>query len=104
MIKELPIEQFIPSADKLILDVRDTQSYRLGHIEHAKNAPIDTLSEHLPDDTIADIYVLCGGGTKAARTCAYLDELYPSRNIIHLIGGTRGAIAHGMNIITESDE
>ncbi|WII94752.1 rhodanese-like domain-containing protein [Moraxella haemolytica] len=104
MIKELPIEQFNPSVDKIILDVRDAQSYHLGHIEHAKNAPIDALTEYLPTDTTADIYVLCGGGTKAARACSYLNELYPTRNIIHLIGGTRGAIAHGMTIITETSE
>lgn len=103
MISQLAIEHFTPSADKIIWDVRDADSYKNGHILHADNQPLDTLNQALLESTTGDIYVLCGGGTKAERACTLLNELDPSRNIIHLTGGTRGAAALGMTLIKESE-
>ncbi len=102
MIHTLDIKDFSPSADKTIWDVRDADSYAKGHIKHATNQPLDSLNQELLDSTTGDIYVLCGGGTKAGRACELLESLDPSRNIIHLTGGTRGAVALGMEIITEN--
>ena len=102
MIHTLDIKDFSPRADKTIWDVRDTDSYTKGHIKHAINQPLDSLNQELLDSTTGDIYVLCGGGTKAGRACELLESLDPSRNIIHLTGGTRGAVALGMEIITEN--
>lgn len=101
MISQLDIKDFTPSADKTIWDVRDAESYQSGHILHAINQPLDTLDKDLLDSTTGDIYVLCGGGTKAVRACALLDELDSTRQIIHLTGGTRGAKALGMTIVSD---
>lgn len=102
MIHTLDIKDFSPSADKTIWDVRDADSYTKGHIKHAINQPLDSLNQELLDSTTGDIYVLCGGGTKAGRACELLESLDPSRTIIHLTGGTRGAVALSMEIITEN--
>lgn len=105
MITKLPIEEFTPTADLTIWDVRDAENYQSGHIEHAKHQSLDSLNKALLDSTTGDIYVLCGGGTKAQKAVEKLHELDPSRNIVHLTGGTRGAIACGMTIIkSNSDE
>lgn len=101
MIKTLSISEFTPTPAHTIWDVRDKASYRDGHIEHAKNQPIRTLTTDLLDSTTGDIYVLCGGGTKAVKACELLEKLDPTRTYIHLTGGTRGAIACGMEIIKE---
>lgn len=100
MITKLDIKDFTPSADKNIYDVRDKSSYDEGHIKYAKNQPLETLNRTLLDSTTGDIYVLCGGGTKAERACTLLNQFDPTRNIIHLTGGTRGAKALGMAIIS----
>lgn len=102
MITELPISEFQPSQDKTIWDVRDADKYQEGHIEYVQSQPLATLTKEKLDATTGDIYVLCGGGTKAAKAVALLDELDPSRNIIHLTGGTRGAAACGMTIVQEN--
>ncbi|UNU72915.1 rhodanese-like domain-containing protein [Moraxella nasovis] len=102
MITKLAITDFTPSQELNIWDVRDAKSYATGHIQYAINHPIDTLNDTLLAQTTGDIYVLCGGGTKAKRACALLDELQPNRKIIHLTGGTRGAKAAGMPIIEEA--
>lgn len=101
MKTELHITDFNPSDDKNIWDVRDAQSYQEGHIEHAQNHPLTTITKELIEQTQGDIYVLCGGGTKAVKACQLIEELDPQRRIIHLTGGTRGAKAAGMTIITE---
>lgn len=99
MIIKQQMKDFTPSADKIIWDVRDADRYQEGHIEYAQNHPLETLNKELLDSTTGDIYVLCGGGTKAERACQYLHELDASRNIIHLSDGTRGAQALGMTIV-----
>ncbi|WP_323841739.1 MULTISPECIES: rhodanese-like domain-containing protein [unclassified Moraxella] len=104
MITQLDIKDFTPSADKIIWDVRDLQNYQDGHIQHAKNVPLDMLNQELLDATTGDIYVLCGGGTKAEKAVNYLNDLNPNRNIIHLTGGTRAAKALGMKIISKNDD
>ncbi|AKG08123.1 sulfurtransferase [Moraxella bovoculi] len=104
MITQINIKDFTPSANKTIYDVRDEANYKAGHIEYAQNQPIETLDQALLDSTTGDVYVLCGGGTKAERACTLLNEIDPTRNIIHITGGTRGAQALGMPIIRESDK
>lgn len=102
MITELHISDFIPKPSDIIWDVRDAKAYQEGHIEHAKNQPLDTLNTELLTNTDGTIYVLCGGGTKASKAVALLNELDPSREIVHLIGGTRGAKSAGMTIMGEN--
>lgn len=101
MIKELPITEFVPTQDDIIWDVRDEKSYKEGHIEYAKNQPLDSLTADLFHATHGTVYVLCGGGTKAGRAVELLNDLDPSREIVHLTGGTRGAKSAGMTIICE---
>lgn len=101
MIKELHISEFSPSKNDNIWDVRDKKSYQKGHIEHAVNQPLDTLNADLLHATDGTIYVLCGGGTKAGKAVALLNEIDPNREIVHLIGGTRGAKSAGMTIISD---
>lgn len=98
MIETLDIADFVPSADKVIIDVRDVEMYQAGHIAHAINQPIDTLSAELLNETSGTLYVLCGGGTKAERAVALLNELDPARTIVHLTGGTRKAVALGWEL------
>ncbi len=101
MIKTLEIAEFTPSADKVIWDVRDHSAYNQGHIAHAVNMPVDSLTAEQLAGVQGDVYVLCGGGTKAGRATQKLHEFDPSRTIIHLTGGTRQAKALGWEIISE---
>lgn len=101
MIKTLDISEFTPQADLTIWDVRDTDNYKKGHITHAINVPLDDINHNALNTTTGDIYVLCGGGTKALKACERLEKLNPNRTYIHLTGGTRGAIALGWDIVSE---
>lgn len=101
MIKTMQIADFLPSDDKVIWDVRDPEAYQREHIAHAVNRPLECLTAELLAGTTGDVYVLCGGGTKAQKAAALLDELDPNRTIVHVLGGTRGAKALGWVLVTD---
>lgn len=104
-IRQLPIDTFVPATDHTILDVRDVTNYNAGHIAFAKNCPIDTASDEqllAITEQAHQIFVLCGGGTKAARACERLATLTPNLDIVHLTGGTRQARALGWTLVTEN--
>lgn len=103
MIRELAITQYTPNPNDTIWDVRDTKAYREGHIEYAKNQPLDTLNADLLHQTEGTIYVLCGGGTRAGKSATLLDSFDDSRDIVILQGGTRGAKSAGMTIVSDND-
>lgn len=102
MIKTLDIADFSPDANLTIWDVRVPENYHSGHIAHAKNIPVENITPELLAQTTGDIYVLCGGGTKAVTACNLLESLDPNRTYIHLTGGTRGAKALGWTLIQEN--
>lgn len=101
MIKTQPISEFCPTADLVIWDVRDADKYQAGHIAYAVNMPIGDIDSTVLAQTDGDIYVLCGGGTKAVKACERLESLNPNRTYIHLTGGTRGAVALDWKLVTE---
>ncbi|WP_066802829.1 rhodanese-like domain-containing protein [Moraxella oblonga] len=102
MIKTLDIANFTPNADLTIWDVRVPENYNSEHIAHAQNVPIENISPERLAQTTGDIYILCGGGTKAEKACQLLESIDPNRTYIHLTGGTRGAKALGWTLITEN--
>lgn len=101
MIREIAITDYTPNENDTIWDVRDEKAYKEGHIAHAKNQPLDTLTAELLANTDGTIYVLCGGGTRAGKSATLLDSFDSSRDIVILQGGTRGAKSAGMEIVSE---
>jgi len=98
MIKEIPVTELSTNQNAMIWDVRDAKAYAEGHIQGAKNQPIDTINAELLA-TLAvtePIYVLCGGGTKAGKAANLIASLDGQREIVILTGGTRAAKAAGM--------
>lgn len=106
MIIQSTVWQFIHSQNQdtvcPIWDVRDPNSFAQGHIQGAVNVPLDTIcAAHVVG--LSRVAVLCGGGTKAGRAIEKLLALGFLGDIIHLIDGTRGAVASGMELIGEND-
>ena len=100
MIKEIPVTELSTSQNAMIWDVRDAKAYAGGHIQGAKNQPLETINAELLA-TLAitqPIYVLCGGGTKAGKAANLIASLDSQREIVILTGGTRAAKAAGMVI------
>lgn len=100
MIKEIPVTRLSTHQNAIVWDVRDAKTYAEGHIQGAKNHPIETInSDLLATISVTEpIYVLCGGGTKAGKAAALIADLDSQREVIILTGGTRAAKAAGMKI------
>ena len=100
MIKEIPVTELSVNQNAIIWDVRDAKAYAEGHIQGAKNQPLETINaELLATLSITQpIYVLCGGGTKAGKAANLIASLDSQRDIVILTGGTRAAKAAGMAI------
>ena len=98
MIKEIAVTELSVNQNAIIWDVRDAKAYAEGHIQGAKNQPLETINaELLATLTVAEpIYVLCGGGTKAGKAANLIASLDGQREIVILMGGTRAAKAAGM--------
>ncbi|MFB2538111.1 MULTISPECIES: rhodanese-like domain-containing protein [unclassified Acinetobacter] len=100
MIRKQDITSFNAQADAIIWDVRDKSNYQDGHIQGAKNYPIDSLNVDSLNDVAKDqpIYILCGGGSKAPRAAELLEGLDDAREYVVLMGGTRAAKEAGWTL------
>ena len=98
MIKEIAVTELSVNQNAIIWDVRDAKAYAEGHIQGAKNQPLDTINAELLATLpiIQPIYVLCGGGTKAGKAANLIASLDSQREIVILTGGTRAAKAAEM--------
>jgi rhodanese-related sulfurtransferase len=60
----------------LLLDVRTPGEYGMGHIEGAKNIPVDELGRRIPEVGAKDrpVVVYCRSGARSARAVAMLKQ------------------------------
>jgi len=99
-IAEIDIDQFADSVgpDTRIIDVREPDEYRDGHVPGAELIPLGTLAEHL-DRFCADgpTYVVCKSGGRSMRAC----ELASSQGyeVVNITGGTGAWIESGRPVI-----
>jgi rhodanese-related sulfurtransferase len=72
-----------------VLDVREPDEFKAGHIEGAVNAPIRTLAQNLdklPKDKAAPVAVVCKSGIRAAYGTMTL-KLAGYTNVKDVVGG-----------------
>ena len=98
MIRKQEITTFEFPGNAVIWDVRDAKAYAEGHVKGAVNQPIDALSADSLTQVESDqeIYILCGGGSKAPRAAEKLEGFDSSRHYVVLMGGTRAARDAGL--------
>jgi rhodanese-related sulfurtransferase len=72
-----------------VLDVREPEEFKAGHVEGAVNLPIRTLAQSLdklPADKAAPIAVVCKSGIRAAYSTMAL-KLLGYTNVKDVVGG-----------------
>ncbi len=64
-----------------LIDVRTAQEYRSGHIQEAKNLPLNQIVNYSGPKT-KPVYVICQSGMRSKRACAILnDKGYQTINV-----------------------
>ncbi|MDP4711400.1 MAG: rhodanese-like domain-containing protein [Saprospiraceae bacterium] len=65
------------TSEPLIIDVRETWEYALGHIQHALNIPLGELPQKMEElkGCEREIIVYCQSGGRSGRAAAYLQSV-----------------------------
>jgi rhodanese-related sulfurtransferase len=86
----------------VVLDVREPEEWRAGHIDEALHVPMRQLPariEELPSDR--QVLVVCRVGARSASATAFLVSL--GRNAVNLSGGMNAWAAAGRSMVAEGD-
>lgn len=81
----------------ILVDVREQDEYKAGHIPGAVNYPLSTLDKtELPWEKNASIYVYCLAGTRSIKAVRYLrSQGYTNATNIGGINSWRGQVDKG---------
>jgi rhodanese-related sulfurtransferase len=80
--------------DVLVVDVRESPEFRLGHVPGAKNMPLSVLPAWLPAlPRNRPVYVICQSGARSALATALMRSV--GIDAVNVAGGTGEWIAAG---------
>ncbi len=98
-----PAFEMIEDGSPFVVDVREIDEFRGGHIPEAVNMPLQEMSDyvaHLPEDREAPILVVCETGNRSLSGALFLASL-GYREVRRINGGTQGWLVGGFPISTD---
>jgi rhodanese-related sulfurtransferase len=89
------------TGDEYLLDVREADEWRAGHVEKARFVPMSELIARLDELPKGDeLVVVCRSGARSAQVAAYLNQNgWTARN---LDGGMEAWVAAGRPMVSET--
>ncbi|WP_314612861.1 rhodanese-like domain-containing protein [Streptomyces stackebrandtii] len=103
MAREVDLETFAAawSAGVVVLDVRESEEYLVGHVPGARLAPLSTLAAALPRVPEGrTVYVICASGNRSQWAADRLAAA--GMDAVSVAGGTRGWAGTGRPVVTGS--
>ena len=98
-----PAYDMIEDGGPFVVDVREFDEFRGGHIPEAVNMPLQEMSDyvaHLPEDRETPILVVCETGNRSLSGALFLASL-GYRDVHSINGGTQGWLVGGFPISTD---
>ena len=95
-----PAHEMMEAGSPLVIDVREYDEFRGGHIPEAVNMPLQEMSDyaaHLPEDREAPILVVCETGNRSLSGALFLTSL-GYRDVRSINGGTTGWREKGFTV------
>lgn len=73
-----------------LIDIRDAQEYKMGHVKSAKNIPMRELLEYTDEYLSKDkeYHIICHSGMRSKMTCDTLAN--EGFHVVNVLGGTMG--------------
>lgn len=71
-----------------LIDVREPEEYKSGHVPGAKNAPMSVVTEN-PEkylDKSKEYHIICQSGMRSSKTCGKLSDM--GFDVVNVKGGT----------------
>lgn len=87
--------------DVTVLDVREDEEWRQGHVEGAVHVPLMQLPGRLDEVPEGQLLVVCKVGGRSMRAVDYLVRL--GRDAVNLDGGMLEWVAAGRPLLSEGD-
>lgn len=91
-------EQFAnnPTADYVLVDVREVEEFEQGHILGAINIPLNSVPERMAEITTEKpVVIVCARGSRSEMAAEYLTG-HGYRDLYNLVGGTLGWMMRGL--------
>ena len=86
--------------DELLIDVRTEGEFKGGHIEEAKNIPLDDIAEAADKlKGIGTVYVNCGSGVRSCQATEKLEQC--GVNVVNVKGGLTAWLREGFGVTRE---
>lgn len=86
-----------------VVDVREPDEYREGHIPGALLVPLGLVPESIESfRRSVSVYIVCQTGGRSMRACEFLHDAGVT-NVINVAGGTMGYAALG-NLLATGDQ
>lgn len=101
--KELPVQQFQPASDSVIIDVREPDEYQSGHLPGAVNIPLSEFESRFVEvPSHGTVHMVCRSGARSGRACDFLSEQssHAGVELINIGGGTMGWVTEGREVVT----
>ncbi|MFJ3975284.1 rhodanese-like domain-containing protein [Streptomyces sp. NPDC090021] len=103
MAREVDLETFAGAwtAGAVVLDVREPEEYRAGHVPGARLAPMSTLAAtppRIPEGRT--VYVICASGNRSQWAADSLAAV--GMDAVSVAGGTWGWVGVGRPVVTGS--
>ncbi|MGW8429673.1 rhodanese-like domain-containing protein [Curtobacterium citreum] len=86
-MQQITVDQLATTPDAHVIDVREPDEYRTGHIPGATNIPLSQLGDRLGEiPTEVTVHVICQSGGRSARATEALAAA--GVDAINVAGGT----------------
>ncbi|MEI6404748.1 MAG: rhodanese-like domain-containing protein [Actinomycetes bacterium] len=83
----------------LIVDVREPDEFRSGHVEGAVLMPLSTVPVRMTElDHDQTYFVICEAGGRSAKACEFLEK--QGYDVINVAGGTGFFRSTGLPLVT----
>lgn len=100
-MKEISIddlESIVSSGGKLV-DVREPDEYRSGHVPGAVSIPLGQVPDRIADCCTPGhtTYMICRSGARSGNACDFLSDR--GHDVVNVVGGTLAWIMSGREIV-----
>lgn len=98
-IQTIEAEEFVKHPDSMrVLDVRRYGEFDAGHVENAKNIPLDFIYSKMDDMPEEPFYIHCKGGYRSIAAASVLKSK-GFENIVNINGGFDKMVEAGLNVV-----
>ena len=104
MIEEVnakALADMLKSGQAIVIDVRESDEYKAGHIEGAESIPLSVFSQKFDKAKYPagkKIVLQCQGGVRSMKACNIAHDLAEQEHVSNLTGGLNAWLAAGLPV------